>query len=414
MSLILCPHLGLCNTLRAEVSVASLVPVDPVPASDPSSVLGAEERARYARHLTLPEVGLAGQLRLKAASVLCVGSGGLGSPLLLYLAAAGVGRIGIVDGDVVDHSNLQRQVIHGTATVGRAKTASAGARIMDLNPHCRVEEFPFQLSASNALELFDQYDLVCDGTDNFPTRYLINDACVLLSKPCVYGSVQGFEGQVSVFNRTASSPNYRDLVPEPPPPGLVPSCAQGGVLGVMPGLIGILQATEAIKLITGIGSPLDGRLLLVDGMAMRFRELQLQPVPGRAPIRELIDYEAFCGVRGADVEEVAMRSISVQELKQRLDAGESLALVDVRNPPEAEVAVIPGAELVPLATIESGEAVDQIRALAAGKILYVHCKLGGRSAKAVQLLAGHGIEAINVTGGIDAWSQEIDSSVPRY
>lgn len=398
----------------AEVNVASVVPVDPVPASDPSAVLSSEERARYARHLTLPEVGLEGQLRLKAASVLCVGSGGLGSPLLLYLAAAGVGRIGIVDGDVVDHSNLQRQVVHGTSTVGQGKTASAAARIADLNPHCRVEAHPVRLSAANALALCADYDLVCDGTDNFPSRYLINDTCVLLNKPFVYGSVQGFDGQVSVFNLTSSSPNYRDLVPEPPPPGLVPSCAQGGVLGVMPGLIGILQATEAIKVITGIGASLDGRLLLVDGLAMRFRELKLQPIPGRAPIRQLIDYEAFCGVADADGEKFVMTSISVQELKQRLEAEDSLVLVDVRNPSEAEVAVIPGAELIPLATIESGEAVERIRALAEGKPLYVHCKLGGRSAKAVQLLAAHGIEAINVTGGIDAWSQEIDPSVPRY
>ena len=394
-----------------------LVPVEPSAALDADGDLSAEERGRYARHLTLPEVGLAGQQRLKAASVLCIGSGGLGSPLLLYLAAAGVGRIGIVDFDVVDHSNLQRQVIHGTATVGWAKTASAEARIQDLNPHCRVESHNTQLSAANALELLQAYDVICDGTDNFPSRYLINDACVLLGKPLIYGSVQGFEGQVSVFNRTADSPHYRDLVPEPPPPGLVPSCAQGGVLGVMPGLIGLLQATETIKLITGIGKPLDGRLLLVDGLAMRFRELKLQPAPGRPVIDRLIDYEAFCGVRGAGSapEELAeMNSVTVQELKQRIDAGDALALIDVRNPPEAEVAVIAGAELIPLATIESGEAVERIRALATGKPLYVHCKLGGRSAKAVQLLADQGIEAINVQGGIDAWSQQIDPSVPRY
>ncbi|MEB3159098.1 MAG: molybdopterin-synthase adenylyltransferase MoeB [Synechococcus sp.] len=386
-----------------------------MPALDPRVELSADERGRYARHLILPEVGMEGQLRLKAASVLCVGSGGLGSPLLLYLAAAGIGRIGIVDDDVVDCSNLQRQVIHGTATLGQAKTVSAKTRIEDLNPHCHVEVHNLRLTSANALDLLSAYDLICDGSDNFPTRYLINDACVLLSKPCVYGSVQGFEGQVSVFNLSAQSPSYRDLVPEPPPPGLVPSCAQGGVLGVMPGLIGILQATEAIKVITGIGRSLDGRLLLVDGLAMRFRELQLQPIPGRPQVTELIDYEAFCGVNGAAAEEVvAMDSISVQELKQRLEAEDPLVLVDVRNPSEAEVAVIPGAELIPLATIESGEAVEQIRSLATGKTLYVHCKLGGRSAKAVGLLAAHGIEAINVTGGIDAWSQEIDPSVPRY
>ena len=377
--------------------------------------LTSEERARYARHLTLPQVGLEGQRRIKAASVLCIGSGGLGSPLLLYLAAAGVGRIGIVDFDVVDASNLQRQVIHGSNTVGQTKTASAQARLRDLNPHCHVETHNLRLTADNALTLVAAYDLICDGTDNFPSRYLINDACSLLGKPFVYGSVQGFEGQVSVFNLTTSSPNYRDLVPEPPPPGLIPSCAEGGVLGVMPGLIGVLQATEAIKVITGIGKPLDGRLLLVDGLTMRFRELRLAPIPGRAAVEELIDYEAFCGVSDAHSEvPVAMDSISVVELKHRLDAGEPLALVDVRNPPEAEVAVIPGSELIPLSTIESGEALERIRALASEATLIVHCKLGGRSAKAVQLLQNHGIAAVNVSGGIDAWSREVDPSVPRY
>jgi len=377
--------------------------------------LTSEERARYARHLTLPQVGLEGQRRIKAASVLCIGSGGLGSPLLLYLAAAGVGRIGIVDFDVVDASNLQRQVIHGSNTVGQTKTASAQARLRDLNPHCHVETHNLRLTADNALTLVAAYDLICDGTDNFPSRYLINDACSLLGKPFVYGSVQGFEGQVSVFNLTTSSPNYRDLVPEPPPPGLIPSCAEGGVLGVMPGLIGVLQATEAIKVITGIGKPLDGRLLLVDGLTMRFRELRLAPIPGRAAVEELIDYEAFCGVSDAHSEDpVAMDSISVVELKHRLDAGEPLALVDVRNPPEAEVAVIPGAELIPLSTIESGEALERIRARASEATLIVHCKLGGRSAKAVQLLQNDGIAAVNVSGGIDAWSREVDPSVPRY
>ena len=385
--------------------------------ADHTADISPEERARYARHLSLPELGIEGQRHLKAASVLCVGSGGLGSPLLLYLAAAGVGRIGIVDFDVVDHSNLQRQVIHGTSSVGEDKVVSARARINDLNPFCMVETYNTRLTSTNALELFRPYDLICDGTDNFPSRYLINDACVLLGKPCIYGSVQGFEGQVSVFNLTASSPDYRDLVPEPPPPGLVPSCAQGGVLGVMPGLIGLLQATEAIKVITGIGQPLDGRLLVVDGLAMRFREFRLKPIPERPVIDRLIDYEAFCGASGVgsvleDME--GMDSVSVQELKQRLDAGEALVLVDVRNPPEAEVAVIPGAELIPLATIESGEAVERIRALSADKPLFVHCKMGGRSAKAVQALAGHGIGAINVEGGIDAWSQQIDPGVPRY
>ena len=377
--------------------------------------LSGEERSRYARHITLPEVGVEGQQRLKAASVLCIGAGGLGSPLLLYLAAAGVGRIGVVDDDLVEPSNLQRQVIHGTGTVGQAKTSSARARIEDLNPFCRVEDHCFRLSASNALELFAAYDVVVDGTDNFASRYLINDACVLTNRPFVYGSVQRFEGQVSVFNLGSESPDYRDLVPEPPPQGLVPSCADGGVMGVMPGLIGLIQAAEVIKLITGIGTPLDGRLLLVDGLSMRFRELHLQRRLNRPPINGLMNYQELCGSACVGSEEkIEMDSVSVQELKQRIDSGESLVLVDVRNPSEAEVALIPGAELIPLSTIENGEAVERIRALSLGKRIYVHCKLGGRSAKAVQILSSHEIQSTNVQGGIDAWSEFIDNSVPRY
>ncbi|MFM1900269.1 MAG: hypothetical protein RLZZ216_845 [Cyanobacteriota bacterium] len=389
---------------------------DPMPNHDVGHPeLSDEERSRYARHLALPEVGLEGQLRLKRASVLCVGSGGLGSPLLLYLAAAGVGRIGIVDFDRVEASNLQRQVIHGSASIGHSKTRSAAARVRDLNPHVQVEEHDTMLCSDNALDIVRAYDLVCDGTDNFPSRYLVNDACVLLGKPCIYGSVQGFSGQVSVFNRTAESPNYRDLVPEPPPPGLVPSCAAGGVVGVMPGLIGLIQATEVIKLITGIGDPLDGRLLLVDGLAMRFRELRLAPAPSRQPITGLIDYQAFCGTTGvAFAQEEQVESISVQELKALLDSGADLLLIDVRNQAEVEVAAIPGAELFPLATIESGEAFGAIRERAGDRPIYVHCKLGGRSAKAVIALSQQGIVAINVDGGIDAWSQQIDPAVPRY
>ena len=377
--------------------------------------LSGEERSRYARHITLPEVGVKGQQRLKAASVLCIGAGGLGSPLLLYLAAAGVGRIGVVDDDLVEPSNLQRQVIHGTGTVGQAKTSSARARIEDLNPFCRVEDHCFRLSASNALELFAAY-VVVDGTDNFASRYLINDACVLTKRPFVYGSVQRFEGQVSVFNLGSESPDYRDLVPEPPPQGLVPSCADGGVMGVMPGLIGLIQAAEVIKLITGIGTPLDGRLLLVDGLSMRFRELTLKRRPSRAPIEKLIDYQAFCTAGGSISGETSnlMKSISVVELKALLDQGEDLALIDVRNPAEAEVALIAGSELIPLATLDREEVIVRIQAIAASRTVYVHCKLGGRSAKAVELLASHGIDAVNVQGGIDAWSEEIDPSVPRY
>ncbi|EHA59339.1 molybdopterin-synthase adenylyltransferase MoeB [Synechococcus sp. WH 8016] len=378
--------------------------------------LSGEEKTRYARHITLPEVGVAGQQRLKAGSVLCIGAGGLGSPLLLYLAAAGVGRIGVVDDDLVEPSNLQRQVIHGTGTVGQAKTSSARSRIKDLNPFCRVEEHGVRLSASNALELVSAYDVVVDGTDNFASRYLINDACVLTKRPFVYGSVQRFEGQVSVFNLGSESPDYRDLVPEPPPQGLVPSCADGGVMGVMPGLIGLIQAAEVIKLITGIGTPLDGRLLLVDGLSMRFRELTLRRRPSRAPIEKLIDYQAFCTAGDSISGETSnlMKSISVVELKALLDQNQDLALIDVRNPAEVEVAVIAGSELIPLSTLESDEVIERIQAIAASQTVYVHCKLGGRSAKAVELLASHGIDAVNVEGGIDAWSEQIDPSVPRY
>ncbi len=378
--------------------------------------LSGEEKTRYARHITLPEVGVAGQQRLKAGSVLCIGAGGLGSPLLLYLAAAGVGRIGVVDDDLVEPSNLQRQVIHGTGTVGQAKTSSARSRIKDLNPFCRVEEHGVRLSASNALELVSAYDVVVDGTDNFASRYLINDACVLTKRPFVYGSVQRFEGQVSVFNLGSESPDYRDLVPEPPPQGLVPSCADGGVMGVMPGLIGLIQAAEVIKLITGIGTPLDGRLLLVDGLSMRFRELTLRRRPSRVPIEKLIDYQAFCTAGDSISGETSnlMKSISVVELKALLDQNQDLALIDVRNPAEVEVAVIAGSELIPLSTLESDEVIERIQAIAASRTVYVHCKLGGRSAKAVELLASHGIDAVNVEGGIDAWSEQIDPSVPRY
>ncbi len=378
--------------------------------------LTGEEKSRYARHITLPEVGIPGQLRLKAASVLCIGAGGLGSPLLLYLAAAGVGRIGIVDDDSVEPSNLQRQVIHSTATVGQAKTTSARSRLEDLNPFCEVVEHDFRLTAANALRLIDSYDVVVDGTDNFASRYLINDACVLTKRPFVYGSVQRFEGQVSVFNAGPDSPDYRDLVPEPPPQGLVPSCADGGVMGIMPGLIGLIQAAEVIKLITGIGSPLDGRLLLVDGLSMRFRELSLKRRPGRAPLENLIDYSDPCTAEGSmsGGDQITMKSISVLELKTLLDQGLDGTLIDVRNPSEADVAVIQGSELIPLPTIENGEAISRLQAIAGQGKVYVHCKLGGRSAKAVELLDAHGISAINVVGGIDAWSQQIDASIPRY
>ena len=378
--------------------------------------LSPDERGRYARHLTLPELGVEGQKRLKAASVLCVGAGGLGSPLLLYLAAAGIGRIAIVDDDCVEVSNLQRQVIHGEGTVGQPKAQSARRRMLDLNPHCQVEEHCCRITAANALDLIADHDLVVDGSDNFPTRYLISDACALLNKPWVYGSVQRFEGQVSVFNRGPGSPDYRDLVPEPPPPDLVPSCADGGVMGVMPGLIGLMQATEVIKLLAEIGDPLDGRLLLVDGLSMRFRELRLQRRPARSPIAGLVDYQAFCNAAGTKrgEEATAVNSISVRELSALMAQGSEWVLIDVRNPAEADVAVIEGAQLVPLATIENGDGVETVRSLAGTRPIYVHCKMGGRSARAVELLAQHGIDATNVTGGINAWSQEVDASVPVY
>ena len=382
----------------------------------PNPDLSAQERGRYARHLTLPEFGVAGQRRLKTASVLCVGAGGLGSPLLMYLAAAGVGRIGIVDDDRVEVSNLQRQVIHAESGLGQLKTDSARQRIVGLNSHCRVEQHACRLTTTNAIELVEGHDLVVDGSDNFPTRYLINDVCALLNKPWVYGSVQRFEGQVSVFNQGPQSPDYRDLVPEPPPPGLVPSCADGGVVGVMPGLIGLLQATETIKLLAGLGESLDGRLLLVDGLTMRFRELRLQRRPQRPPITGLIDYEAFCSVDASGRLQGAssVRSISVKELSALLNDGGELVLIDVRNPSEADVAVMPGSQLIPLAQIENGEGIEEIRRLAGQRPIYVHCKLGGRSARAVELLSQHGIDATNVAGGIDAWSEQVDPGVPRY
>ncbi|MCP9772995.1 molybdopterin-synthase adenylyltransferase MoeB [Synechococcus sp. Tobar12-5m-g] len=386
---------------------------------DTSAVqLSPDEVVRFSRHLILPEIGMEGQKRLKAASVLCVGTGGLGSPLLLYLAAAGVGRLGIVDFDVVDHSNLQRQVIHGTSWVGKPKIESAKHRIHEINPHCQVDLYETALTAENAMAIIEPYDLVCDGTDNFPTRYLVNDACVLLGKPNVYGSIFRFEGQATVFNLDAESPNYRDLFPEPPPPGMVPSCAEGGVVGVLPGIIGMIQATETVKIITGIGTSLSGRLLLFDALKMAFRELKLRPSLERPVIDRLIDYQEFCGVGGSapGTEEAgAMESISVTDLQAMLDRQPAdLLLLDVRNPPEADIAVIPGAVLIPLDRIESGEAVEEVRRLAAGKHLYVHCKMGGRSAKALLALQRHGIEGVNVDGGINAWSREVDPAVPLY
>jgi adenylyltransferase/sulfurtransferase len=380
--------------------------------------LNKEEYERYSRHIILPEVGLEGQKRLKAASVLCIGTGGLGSPLLLYLAAAGVGRIGIVDFDVVDNSNLHRQVIHSTSWVGKPKIESAKNRVLEINPNCQVDLYETRISAENALELVEPYDIIVDGTDNFPTRYLVNDACVLLNKPNVYGSIFRFEGQATVFNYQGG-PNYRDLYPEPPPPGMVPSCAEGGVLGVLCGIIGTIQATETVKIILGQGNTLSGRLLLYNALEMKFRELKLRPNPVRPVIEKLIDYEEFCGIPQAKAEEEKQRmdlaEITVQELQALIDSGaKDFVLLDVRNPNEYEIAQIPGSVLVPLPDIESGQGVAKVKELLNGHRLIAHCKMGGRSAKALAILKDAGIEGTNVKGGITAWSQEVDPSVPEY
>ena len=380
--------------------------------------LTKDDYERYSRHLILPEVGLEGQKRLKAAAVLCIGTGGLGSPLLLYLAAAGIGRIGIVDFDVVDHSNLQRQVIHGTSWVGKPKIESAKNRIHEINPDCQVDLYETRISSENALDILKPYDVVVDGTDNFPTRYLVNDACVLLDKPNVYGSIFRFEGQATVFNYEGG-PNYRDLYPEPPPPGMVPSCAEGGVLGVLCGIIGTIQATETVKIIIGQGRTLSGRLMLYNALDMSFRELKLRPNPVRPVIEKLIDYEQFCGIPQAKAQEAQeqmdISEMTVKDLKELIDRGtKDYVLLDVRNPHEYEIAKIPGSVLIPLSEIENGPGVDKVKEMLNGHRLIAHCKMGGRSAKALGILKQAGIEGTNVKGGITAWSKEVDSSVPTY
>ena len=382
---------------------------------DQTDALSNEEILRYSRHLILPEVGMEGQLKLKQAKVLCIGAGGLGSPLTLYLAAAGVGTLGIVDFDVVDFTNLQRQVIHGTSDVGRKKLDSAEEALREINPNVEIRKFETRLTSANALEIFCKFDIIADGTDNFPTRYLVNDACVLTGKPNAYGSIFRFEGQASVF-AAKGGPCYRCLYPEPPPPGMVPSCAEGGVLGILPGLIGIIQATETIKLILGLGEPLIGRLLLVDALAMRFRELKLRknpecPVCGDRPtMRELIDYNQFCGVRGDETAAPStMRDMTVEELKQRLDRGDDIFVLDVREPHEFQIANL-GGHLIPL-----NDLPRRISELDANREIVVHCKLGGRSAKAVDFLQQSGFGRVhNLTGGIAAWSERIDPKVPKY
>src|SRR5438270_2870398 len=377
--------------------------------------LSNEEIARYSRHLILPEGGMAGQQKLKAAKVLCVGTGGLGAPLAMYLAAAGVGTIGLVDFDTVDASNLQRQIIHSTATVGKLKVDSAEIMLKGLNPFLNVVKHNTMLTSANAMEILKDYDVIADGTDNFQTRYLVNDACVLLNKPNAYGSIFRFEGQASVFG-TKEGPCYRCLYPEPPPPGLVPSCAEGGVLGILPGLVGVIQATETIKLILGSGEPLIGRLLLVDALAMRFRELKLRknpdcPVCGTHPtVTQLIDYNQFCGIRGEEAEVAADTSdIQVEDLKRRLDAKEDLFILDVREPHEYQICNLNG-HLIPL-----NDLPKRVNELDPSKEMVVHCRSGGRSAQAVEFLQKQGFtKAKNLTGGVLAWSDRIDPKMPKY
>jgi molybdopterin/thiamine biosynthesis adenylyltransferase/rhodanese-related sulfurtransferase/molybdopterin converting factor small subunit len=383
--------------------------------------LSQDEIKRYSRHLIMPEVGIDGQRRLKAGSVLCIGAGGLGSPAAMYLAAAGVGRIGIVDFDVVDFSNLQRQLLHSTSDVGRSKLASAKDKLHGLNPHIQIDTYETTVTSENALDLFRPYDVILDGTDNFPTRYLVNDACVLTGKPNAYGSIFRFEGQASVFG-TKEGPCYRCLYPEPPPPGLVPSCAEGGVLGVLPGIIGVIQATESIKLILGIGEPLIGRFLIYDALKMRFRELKLRkdpecPVCGSHPtVTKLIDYEQFCGIRpepaaaqatGAGVSDWEITPV---DLKKRLDAGDDVLILDVREPNEYQINRIPGSVLIPL-----GELPRRYAELPKDKDIVAHCKMGGRSAKAMEFLQTVGFKRVkNLRGGILEWIDKVDPSQPKY
>jgi adenylyltransferase/sulfurtransferase len=379
-----------------------------------------DEIARYSRHLIMPEVTLEGQKRLKAASVLCIGAGGLGSPIALYLAAAGIGRIGLVDGDVVDFSNLQRQILHGTKDVGRKKLNSGRDRIRDINPNVQVDLYDTFFTSANAREIVGPYDIVIDGTDNFPTRYLSSDVCVFTGKPNVYGSIFRFDGQCTVFAPHLGGPCYRCMFPEPPPPGMVPSCAEGGVLGVLPGVIGVMQAIEAVKLICGIGEPLLGRLIQFDALKMRFKEFKLRrdpkcPVCGEHPtISELIDYEQFCGIPEAkardEAEAASVPQVSALELKRRLDAGDRLVLVDVREAYEWELGRLPGARLIPM-----GELAARMSELDSADEIVLYCKNGARSAKAVGQLRDGGFGKLwHLDGGILAWSDDVDAAVPKY
>ncbi len=384
--------------------------------AEPPVLLNKDEILRYSRHLIMPEVGMEGQLKLKSASVCLIGTGGLGAPLGLYLAAAGVGRIGLVDFDVVDYTNLQRQVIHGTKDVGRKKLDSAAESMLDINPFLKIDRHEVALTSENALSILKDYDIIVDGTDNFPTRYLVNDACVLLGKPNVYGSIFRFEGQATVF-AYQDGPCYRCLYPEPPPPGLVPSCAEGGVLGILPGTIGLIQATETVKLILGIGKPLVGRLLLYDALDMKFRELKLRrnpecPVCGDHPtIRELIDYQEFCGVPHRAAEPAFVEGdIDPVEVKAKIDRHDPFVLIDVREPHEYQICRIPYAKLIPL-----GELPKRLHELNPADEIVAHCKSGARSAKAIELLKQSGFSKLrNMKGGILAWSDKVDPSVPKY
>jgi sulfur-carrier protein adenylyltransferase/sulfurtransferase len=390
-------------------------------AAQTQPALSNDEILRYSRHLIMPEVGMEGQRKLKAAKVLCIGAGGLGSPLALYLTAAGVGTLGIVDFDVVDYTNLQRQIIHTTADVGRKKLDSAADKLKAINPFLNLRTFDTKLTSANALELFREFDIVADGTDNFPTRYLVNDACVLTGKPNVYGSIFRFEGQASVF-ATEDGPCYRCLYPEPPPPGLVPSCAEGGVLGILPGLVGVIQATETIKLILGQGDSLVGRLLLVDALGMKFRELKLRKNPDcpacgtHRTITKLIDYDQFCGIRGVEAPPAAegasegkMAEISVEELKKKIDNKENIFILDVREPHEYQICNLNG-YLIPL-----GDLPKRVGELDSSREIVAHCKMGGRSAKAVAFLQQAGFKKVsNLTGGITAWAERVDPRMPKY
>ncbi|MGG7102940.1 adenylyltransferase/sulfurtransferase MoeZ [Rhodococcus sp. 24CO] len=394
----------------------SASPVVLPPLVEPAAELSREEVARYSRHLIIPNVGMSGQKRLKNAKVLFIGAGGLGSPALLYLAAAGVGTIGIVDFDEVDMSNLQRQVIHGRSDVGRSKAVSARESILEINDHVDVRLHEFRLDNSNAVALFSQYDLILDGTDNFATRYLVNDAAVIAGKPYVWGSIYRFEGQVSVFWEDAPGGmglNYRDLYPEAPPPGMVPSCAEGGVLGVLPATVGSIMATEAVKLITGIGEPLLGRLMMYDALSMTFRTIRLQRDPSRAPVTELIDYDEFCGVVSEEASAaVAQSTITAPELAQLIESGREVQLVDVREPVEWDIMHLPGAVLIPKGRIVSGEA---LAALPQNKQIVLYCKTGIRSAEALAVLKSAGFaDAVHVQGGAVAWAKQVDTSLPLY